>query len=743
MRTVLVALVLPALLIPWVSASAAASMTLSPSTSQPGGNVHIGGQGFEPRSRGQLLFDGSSSGMPTYRVDRSGSFSVTLTVPLGADVGSHLVAASAASAAPGGKKTRPAVTVASATLTVDPGAPAATPTPTATATPAPTATPTPAPTKTPAPTPTAAATPAPTTSPDTQPTFPIRAAFYYPWFPEAWNQQGMNPFTKYRPSLGYYESSVSSTLSAHLAAFRYGNIDVGISSWWGQGSATDARMSQILAATAGTGTRWTIYYEPEGSSDPSVTQLTSDLTYLRDQYSRDSSYLRLGGRFVVFVYADAADSCGMVDRWTQANAGINAYLVLKVFSGYRTCANQPDSWHQYAPAVATDSQVGLSYSISPGFYKANEAGPRLVRDPSRWYSNVQAMVASGASWQLVTTFSEWGEGTSVESATEWASPSGYGVYLDALHSDGAGGPQLPPTPAPTSIPSPTPTSGTDPILMAAGDIACDPADSNFNNGFGTTNACRQLYTSDLLGPATAVQILGDNQYDAASLSNMLASYDLSWGRFKAKTHPAIGNHEGEALGSGTGYCAYFGAAAHCNASGNQNGGAWYSYSLGSWHIIVLNSNCTAAGGCEVGSPEYNWLVSDLAANNGACTLAVWHHPRFSSGNHGSDTRFVPFWQALHDANAEIVLDGHDHTYERFLPQTPDGTLDLSRGIQEFVVGSGGKNHYGFGTIIPNSAARNSDTFGVLRLTLHPTGWDWQFVPEADHTYTDAGSRTCH
>ena len=247
----------------------------------------------------------------------------------------------------------------------------------------------------------------------------------------------MNPFTKYHPTLGNYDSSASGTLAAHLAAFRYAHIDAGISSWWGQGSPTDRRLPTILAATAGSPTRWTVYYEPEGSSDPSVSQITSDLTYIRDHYGSDPSYLRVGGRFVVFVYGDGADSCGMVDRWTQANAGIGAYLVLKVFPGYRTCANQPASWHQYGPAGASDSQAGFSYSISPGFYKANEAAPRLTRDPSRWSADVQAMIGSNAPWQLITTFSEWGEGTSVEDATEWDSSSGFGVYLDALHNAGA------------------------------------------------------------------------------------------------------------------------------------------------------------------------------------------------------------------------------------------------------------------------------------------------------------------
>jgi hypothetical protein len=181
-----------------------------------------------------------------------------------------------------------------------------------------------------------------------------------------------------------------------------------------------------------------VYYEQEGNNDPSVSQITSDLTYLRDHYGRDPSYLRVNGHFVVFVYTGGLDSCSTVDRWKQANAGIGAYIVLKVFTGYSGCANQPNGWHQYAPAVAEDSRPGYSYTISPGFNKPGESGPRLVRDVARWYGNVRNMIASAAPWQLVTTFSEWGEGTSVEDATEWQSTSGYGGYLDALHNNGVG-----------------------------------------------------------------------------------------------------------------------------------------------------------------------------------------------------------------------------------------------------------------------------------------------------------------
>jgi hypothetical protein len=273
---------------------------------------------------------------------------------------------------------------------------------------------------------------------DPQPGFPIRAAFYYPWFPEAWNQLGIDPFTHYNPSLGFYDSSATDVIEQHIQAMEYGNIQAGIASWWGQGSKTDLRFPALLAATdaMGSSLRWAIYYEPEGTGDPTVDQITADLSYIRDRYASDPAYLRIGGRFVVFVYATGLDDCSMADRWKQANT-VDAYVVLKVFSGYRTCTSQPDGWHQYGPASAEDSQVGYSFTISPGFYKANETTPRLARDLTRWNQNITDMIASGAPFQLITTFNEWGEGTAVESAQEWATPSGFGAYLAALHDNGA------------------------------------------------------------------------------------------------------------------------------------------------------------------------------------------------------------------------------------------------------------------------------------------------------------------
>ena len=272
--------------------------------------------------------------------------------------------------------------------------------------------------------------------PTAQPSFPIRAAFYYPWFPETWTVNGAHVF--YHPTLGYYSTTDLATEQTQLRAMQYAGINAAISSWWGQTDYTNTRLKQLMQTTVAMGSpvKWAIYHEGEGQGNPTVSQIASDLAYIRDNLASSSAYLRVGGKFVVFVYNANDTTCDVATRWKQANdqLGDPAYVDLKVFAGYRNCTAQPDSWHQYGPNAPSDEQPGYSYSIAPGFWRADASSPLLARDPSRWQSNVTAMVASHEPWQLVTTFNEWTEGTAVESAQEWASASGYGTYLDALHN---------------------------------------------------------------------------------------------------------------------------------------------------------------------------------------------------------------------------------------------------------------------------------------------------------------------
>ena len=290
-------------------------------------------------------------------------------------------------------------------------------------------------------------------------------------------------------------------------------------------------------------------------------------------------------------------------------------------------------------------------------------------------------------------------------------------------------------------------AASDPVIAAAGDIACDPGSSSFNGGNGSSTACRQQYTSNLLVDAglAAVLPLGDVQYYCGGYQAFLQSYDLSWGRVKDITRPVVGNHEYLTSGGtdcnpanqgAAGYFNYFGGSA-----GNPGQG-YYSYDIGDWHLIALNSNCGDAGGCGAISPQGQWLTADLAANSKWCTLAYWHIPLFSSGGR-AELNSRELWQILYDSDVDVILNGHDHIYERFAPQTPDGIADPVRGIREFVVGTGGSNHTSLATIAANSEVRNTNTFGVLKLTLRLTGYDWQFVPEAGGTFTDSGGAECH
>jgi hypothetical protein len=614
-------------------------------------------------------------------------------------------------------------------------------------------------------------------------------------------------------------------------------MQAGIASWWGVGTETDRRLAPMLRTAAGGPFRWSVYYEGEGQGDPTPAQIADDLSYLGARYGTQKRYLRIGGRFVVFVYAEPGDGCDMADRWSAART-LGAFVVLKVFDGYEGCASQPDAWHQYAPAVASDTQGPHSFSISPGFWKADEGVPRLGRNLDRWRRDVQRMLRADVRFRLVTTFNEWGEGTAVESAREWRSSSGYGTYLDVLHRAARGTPRgaAPRRSGPACTIEGTaaddvvrgtagrdrlcglggndillgregddsliggtgsdrliggsgddrliagggldalrgdggadelvggagnddllggggmdalkggpgvdrcPGSGGDgasscnrqpgdPVIVAAGDIACVP-------GSGTdVDSCRGLATAKRAVAARpwAVLLLGDNQYEEGTLADYQTSFARSWGRLKALALPTPGNHE-YLTPDANGYFRYFGPLAAARGRG------YYSVDVGRWHVVALNSSCSEVGGCDPGDPQYRWLRRDLAMDDRACTLAFWHHPRFSSGEYSDDATYEPLWQLLYNDGAEIVLNGHDHNYQHYRPQDPQGVADPN-GIREFVVGSGGKGHYPLQPSAPNRIAATDSSFGVLRLALHPRGYDWRFIG-VDGGFDDRGSAAC-
>jgi hypothetical protein len=287
--------------------------------------------------------------------------------------------------------------------------------------------------------------------------------------------------------------------------------------------------------------------------------------------------------------------------------------------------------------------------------------------------------------------------------------------------------RVPPPAASATTRAATSTSTTLPVatLLAAGDIA-----SCASTGDEATAALLDAR------PNAIVATLGDNVYENGLASEFANCYDPTWGRHKGRTRPALGNHEYGVFRAG-GYYTAFGAAAGEPPLG------WYSYNLGVWHVIVLNSNCEVVG-CATGGSQDTFLRSDLAANPARCTLAVWHHPRWSSGTtHGPTVALQSLYTALFELGVDVLLSGHEHNYERFAPLDPAGMVDTARGVRQFVVGTGGRSHYPFGPPAPGSEIRNDNTFGILALTLRAGSYQWQFVPEAGKTFTDSGSFNCH
>ncbi|MEU5691882.1 DNRLRE domain-containing protein [Actinosynnema sp. NPDC020468] len=375
--------------------------------------------------------------------------------------------------------------------------------------------------------------------------------------------------------------------------------------------------------------------------------------------------------------------------------------------------------------VHTDDVSG-SQSPAGGTFKATtsttwtETGVTWNNQPAIDGASLGSLgsVSRNAWYEVDVTSFVTGNGTY---SVAVSSTNGDGADYDSRESGSATAPQLVVTTGttPTTTTTTTPPSG-DPVFVGAGDIA--------DSGSGDTATAALLDNI----PGT-VWTTGDNVYDNGTTTEFANYYGPTWGRHKARTRPSPGNHDYNTSGA-TGYYSYFGAQA------GTAGVGYYSFDLGNWHIVSLNSNISMSAG----SAQEQWLRQDLAASAKPCTAALWHHPLYTSGaNHAPSTSTRPLFQALYDYNADLVLTGHNHQYERFAPMNPTGGLDTTRGIRSFVVGSGGASHYSFGTIQPNSEARNSDTYGVLKLTLHSTSFDWQFVPEAGKSYSDSGTTACH
>ncbi len=276
-----------------------------------------------------------------------------------------------------------------------------------------------------------------------------------------------------------------------------------------------------------------------------------------------------------------------------------------------------------------------------------------------------------------------------------------------------------------AVDAPDGSAALDPVIVGVGDIVqcLDLGDEATSTLVDTINPARVL-------------TLGDHVYSNGTDLEFLLCYEPSWGRHRSRTRPAPGNHDYNTARAAP-YFRYFGAAAGDPARG------YYSFNLGAWHLIALNSNCGEVGGCDVGSAQERWLRADLASSTSRCTLAYWHHPRWTSGRSTDGDYLDALYRALYDANADVVLVGHEHHYERFAPMDPSGALDASRGLREFVVGTGGSDLRGYVTVRANSEVREDRTWGVLQMTLRPSSYEWRFVPVSGASFTDTGRGDCH
>ena len=399
-----------------------------------------------------------------------------------------------------------------------------------------------------------------------------------------------------------------------------------------------------------------------------------------------------------------------------------------------------DSWNIYTKNLSTGKvarTAGSSlprHEYTPYWQKAAIAAP-IISSFTATPSSIDAGGGSTLTWSVTAASSlridpEVGTvtGTSVT-----VSPGSSTTYtLTATNEAGS-------TTATTTV-TVTQLASKPITVAAAGDIACDPGDPSFNGGLGTATNCRMKDVADLMlnmPDLSAVLMLGDSQYHDATIEKFMASYHPTWGRLKDITYPILGDHEYYYhLEDAAGYFAYFGERAGDPTKG------YYSYELGEWLVIALNTNCAKVGGCGSTSPQGQWLRQVLANNTKECIMAYMHYPRFSSGKKGGRTAVTSFWRALYAYGADVVVSADDHIYERFAKQDPDGNATES-GMRLFVVGTGGKVLYNIATIQPNSEVRNADTYGVLKLDLHPGSYSWEFVPIRGQTFTDAGSATCN
>jgi hypothetical protein len=467
----------------------------------------------------------------------------------------------------------------------------------------------------------------------------------YPWFPSAWDQGGQIPFSQFTPTAGLYDSSDPDTIDRQVGQATEAGLEAFIASWWGPGHHTDTAIEAVLdqiPQSSNPGFRIAIYYEEEGQSDPSATAIKNDLDYLQDLFDKPA-YLRVDGKPVVFVWADG-DGAGMASRWKAAKDlfGGNVHIVLKVFSGWEDVADQPDSWHQYGPANNYSEHLPHSAVASPGFWHANEASPRLARDSARFRNDVQSMVASGAFWQLITTWNEWGEGTAVEPADEFGT-----TYLDIL-IDEVGAITPPPPPPP-----PPPPDGS--IVFAAG------------GDFGATSRTDATFASMATSGAEFLLALGDLAYDDRTETGW-CNYVKGYLGATFPVELIVGNHEDDDRVDG--YIGNFAACLPDRMGSVGTYAAEYYFDVeGLARFIMIGAGNDVEGekyDYELGNSHYQWLADTIDAARAQAipwVIVGMHKPCITAGNKSCEIG-TDLYDLLLDKKVDLILHGHDHDYQR-------------------------------------------------------------------------------
>lgn len=438
---------------------------------------------------------------------------------------------------------------------------------------------------------------------------PIRAAFYYGWFPETWHSGDKNT-----PALGQYSSSNQSVVAAQISEAKYAGLNAFISSWWGVGTPTDNRLPILLNAAGAQSFSVAPYYEEEGTTNNSVATIQKDLTRL-SLLASSPAWLHVNGKPVLFVYnaLSSTSTCAETTKWKTATAG-KWYVDLKVFSGYTKCVDQPDSWHQYGPASPTQSHLPYSFEVSPGFNKYTESSPRLARDVSRFEQNLTSQVLSSAQWQLITSWNEWGEGTAVEPALEWESASGFGAYLDAMRAVYVDGQRFTTTPSSSPPTTTTAPSTSAPKTTSAAPSSSAPSSSSIVPSPSVVTTSAAPSTSSSSPPAANVSKVLTIVEENHSLNEMKSGMPYLYGlatnyayatNYKAIRHPSEPNYLAIAGGS------TFGDTTDHNPAFQVAGSSVFGQALSKGKTArsyeeSMTSNCQQANGGNYAVKHNPW-----------------------------------------------------------------------------------------------------------------------------------------